>query len=108
MTDLANPDSQPSGDTMRLIREGMIHAEQLARYYLHLAYRFQRLAALLGSIIVGGSLVALFTISSPLPKWVPLTTLIIVNGTILLGTLANGLTVLEASQEQVDRGRIRN
>ena len=83
MTDLAYPDAQHADDTARLIREGIIHAEQLSRYYLHLVHRFRRLGALLGIITVGGSLVALFTISSPLPKWVPLTSLIIVIGTIL-------------------------
>lgn len=44
---MANPDSQPADDTVRLIREGMIHAEQLSRYYLYLAHRFRRLGDLL-------------------------------------------------------------
>lgn len=83
MAALANPDTQPADDTVLLIREGVIHSEQLSRYYVHLAHRFRRLGEILGIIIVGGSLVALFTITSSLPKWVPLTTLIIVSGTIL-------------------------
>ena len=83
MTDRMNPDSQPADATVLLIREGVIHAEQLTRYYLHLAHRFRRLGALLGFAVVGGSLVALFTIVSPLPNWVPLTVLGIVTATIL-------------------------
>ena len=84
MTDRINPDSQPADATVLLIREGVIHAEQLTCYYLHLAHRFRRLGALLGFAVVGGSLLALFTIVSPLPRWVPLTALGIVTATILV------------------------
>ena len=68
----ANPDTQPAVDTVLLIREGMIHAEQMSRYYAHLAHRFRRLGELLGFAVVGFSLAGLFTILSPLPRWVPL------------------------------------
>ena len=72
MTDRMNPDSQPADSSVLLIREGMIHAEQLSRYYLHLAHRFRRLGELLGFAVVSFSLAGLFTILSPLPRWVPL------------------------------------
>lgn len=48
MADRVNPDSQPADDTVRLIREDMIHAEQQSRYYVHLAHRFRRLGEILG------------------------------------------------------------
>ena len=72
MADRMNPDSQPANATVLLIREGMIHAEQLSRYYGYLAHRFRRLGELVGLAVVGFSLAGLFTILSTLPRWVPL------------------------------------
>ena len=59
-------------DTVRLIREYMIQAEQLSRYYGYLAHRLRRLSEILGFAVVGFSIAGLFTVLSPLPRWVPL------------------------------------
>ena len=60
---------------MRLVWEGMVEANRLSRYYGYLAHRLKHLGELLSIIAVCSSLAALFTIVSPLPKWVPLTAL---------------------------------
>ena len=88
MAALVNPVTQPADDTVRLIREGVIHAEQLSRYYLPLAHRFRRIGELLGFAVVGFSLAGLFAISSPLPLWVPL--LLFVSTVIACGVKAVG------------------
>ena len=63
---------QPADVTVRLIREGVIDADRLSRYYGYLAHRLRRLGELLAIVIVSCSLGALFTILRPLPRWVPL------------------------------------
>ena len=70
----------PTDETVRLIREGVIDADRMCRYYGYLAHRLRRLGELLGIVTVCCSLGALFTILSPLPKWVPLTALGITMG----------------------------
>ena len=80
-----NPETQPAADTVRLIREGMIHAEQLSRYYLHLAHRFLRLgdASSGSSPSAASHWPALFTISEPSPQMGSAVALIIAStGTI--------------------------
>ena len=67
--------AQPSDETVRLIRQGMIDTDQQCRYYRYLAQRLRRLGEILGIVTVSGSLAALFTIVSPLPRWAPLTAL---------------------------------
>ena len=76
--------AQPTDDSVRWIRQGMIDSEQLSRYYGYLAQRFQRLTDVLGMVTVCGALGALFTTVSPLPKWVSLATLGIVIAAVLV------------------------
>ena len=75
MADRANPAAQPTEETVRLIREGVIDADRLSRYYGYLSHRLSQLGELLSICIVICSLGALFAILSPLPPWVPLTAL---------------------------------
>ena len=77
----------PTDEAQLLVREGVIDAEQRSRYYGYLSHRFLRLGDALGMVSVCGSLRALFTIVSPLPKWVPLTTLGIVIATVLVSAV---------------------
>ena len=76
--------TQSTDDTVRLIRQGMIDSEQQCRYYRYLAQRLRRRGEFLSIVIVSGSLGALFTILSPLPRWAPLSILGIVIGSVLV------------------------
>ncbi len=67
--------TNPTAETVRLIREGWIDADQQCRYYRYLSHRLHLLSEVLAIVIVVSSLAALFTILSPLPRWVPLTAL---------------------------------
>lgn len=64
--------TQPADETVRLICKGVIDAERLSRYYGYLAHRLRRLSELLSITIVIASMAGVFTIMSPLPRWVPL------------------------------------
>ena len=87
MTGLLSSKAQPSDETVRLIRQGMIDADQQCRYYRYLAQRLRRRGEFLSIASVSGSLAALFTFLSPLPRWAPLSILGIVIGSVLVAAV---------------------
>ncbi len=62
---------QPTDDTLRLVWEGVLDADRLARYYGYLTVRLRRLGRGLGASVVGLHLAAALTMAGPFPAWVP-------------------------------------
>ena len=73
----------PAGDTVLLIRKAVIEAEKLSRYYGCLARRLTKTSELLDIAVIVASLAGAATISSSLPRWVPVLILSIAAATCM-------------------------
>lgn len=128
MADPVSTVAQPSEETLNLVSEGMAEAHRLARCYVSLARRLDRLGELSSFFPFLTSWAALFTILSPVPRWAPLTLLALTIAATLfsarlkfhhhaslsfelgrqLGRLSIDWKLLAANRHQLDDAELRS